>query len=114
MEFKSEDYHISYDAENSIVVCKGALMLNGAEEYAPMLDLMKNAATKAQQSITLDLRGLEFTNSSGINTFIKFIIAMREQNRLHVVGLGLEAVPWQAKLLKNLQRLLSSLELKLE
>lgn len=114
MEFKSEDFHITYHADDSRVICKGALMLNGAEEYAPMLELLKNASGEAGETITLDLRELEFVNSSGINTFIKFVIGVRENQKPHVVGIGLEDTPWQVRLLKNLQRLLTSLEITLE
>jgi hypothetical protein len=71
--------------------------------------------------ITLDLRKLEFLNSSGINVLSKFIIKVRQhrerqakenQPETNMVVYGSQTIPWQSKSIKNLQRLMPSLELE--
>ena len=55
-------------------------------EYAPIFDLLNNAcALKPAQPLTLDLRQLEFLNSSGIAMLSKFVIGVRNEiGRAHV------------------------------
>lgn len=88
-------------------------MLSGTEEYTPILDLLTAAAEQQEERLSLDLRELEFLNSSGINTLTKFVIFVRKKQTLHLIVLGYESVPWQVRLLKNLQRLLPQLEMQL-
>lgn len=114
MEIKTEDYQVGYDAANASVVCKGSFMLSGTEEYAPILELLTNAANEQAEQLSLDLRGLEFLNSSGINTLTKFVIFVRKKQTLQLKVQGYESVPWQVRLLKNLQRLLPRLVMELD
>jgi hypothetical protein len=67
------------------------------------------------------LRKLEFLNSSGINVLSKFIIKVRQhrerqfkenQPETAMTVYGSQTIPWQNKSIKNLQRLMPSLELK--
>ncbi len=64
-------------------------------------------------SLTLNLTKLKFLNSSGISTISKFIVGLRKQPPLQVVVLGSKDIPWQGKSLKNLDKLLPSLQLEL-
>lgn len=114
MEIKTDDYHIAYDEANAIVTCQGSLLLSGTDEYAPILELLTQAAVQQTEKLTLDLRPLEFLNSSGINTLTKFVINVRNQQNLQLIGIGYEEIPWQVRLLKNLQRLMPDLQLTLE
>lgn len=114
MEIKTDDYHIAYDKEQATVTCKGSLLLSGSDEYAPILELLIQAATQQNEQLTLDLRPLEFLNSSGINTLTKFVINVRNRQNLQLIGLGYEEIPWQVRLLRNLQRLMPDLQLNLE
>ena len=109
MELKDENYRVTYDASNALVMCKGSFMLSGSEEYAPILNLLISAADDQKEKLRLDLRELEFLNSSGINTLTKFVISLRSKADLQLTVCGLESIPWQVRLLKNLQRLLPSL-----
>ncbi len=116
MEIISQDYHVVYREETATVVCEGTFLLSGTEEYAPILQLLNTTADAqpTQGRLTLDLRNLEFLNSSGINTFTKFVIQVRNQQHIQLVVRGYENIPWQARLLKNLQRLMPTLELLLD
>ena len=114
MEIKTEEYRVIYNSEIATVVCKGSLLLSSAEEYAPILQILNTAVEQQPKQLILDVKELEFLNSSGINMFTKFVIGVRKKTTLKLVALGYEGIPWQVRLLKNLQRLLPNLTLKLE
>jgi hypothetical protein len=114
-EIKTEEYSVVYDPNTATICCKGSLLLNGSDEYAPILQLLNKVAEQQVDTLTLDLRALEFLNSSGINTMTRFVINVRNnKNSPSLVTIGDESVPWQVRLLRNLQRLMPSLTLNLE
>jgi hypothetical protein len=84
------------------------------EEYAPIVQLLNELADQEPATITLDLRELEFLNSSGINVISKFVLKVRQKNTSQILVRGSKTIPWQGKSLKNLQRLMPSLQLELE
>lgn len=114
MEIKTEDYNIWYDAAAKAVICQGSLRLGGMEDYAPIEQLLDFAVVEQPQNLTLNLQGLKFLNSSGINVLSKFVIKARQQKSMQLVVQGSTNIPWQGKSLKNLQRLLPSLKLEWE
>ncbi|MBV7332396.1 hypothetical protein KFU94_30030 [Chloroflexi bacterium TSY] len=111
-EIHEEAYQVSYNPETATVTCAGSFRLHGPE-YAPILALMNEASSAGHAEITLDVRNLDFLNSSGINTLSKFVIGMRKKKESQLVVLGNAQYPWQKKSLKNLQRLLPTLKLEL-
>jgi hypothetical protein len=112
MEIKGEDYRVWYEATTGTVICQGSLRLAGTEEYAPVNQVLNDAAEKHPEKIILDLRELEFLNSSGINMLSKFVIKMRQQGDTEILVKGSQQIPWQGKSLKNLQRLMPKLILE--
>lgn len=112
MEIKTDDYNVRYDPETSTVTCKGSFRLGGVQEYSPIAQLLNDAAAQKPAVLTLDLRELEFLNSSGINVLSKFVISVRQQGGIQLVVKGSKKIPWQGKSLVNLQRLLPSLKLE--
>jgi len=112
MEIVHAEYQVHYDEANSIVSCKGSFRLHG-EEYKPILDLLLKAADAVPALLTLDVRDLQFLNSSGINTLSKFILHVRNHKVTQVVVQGSARFPWQEKSLINLQRLLPALKLEI-
>lgn len=113
MEIKSQEYSICYDPDTETVICQGSLRLSGMDEYAPLVQLLNNLADSEPPKITLNLRSLEFLNSSGINVISKFVIKVRQKGTIQMVVQGSQNIPWQGKSLKNLQRLMPSLQLEL-
>lgn len=111
---ENEDYLIEYDAQTMIINCQGSLRLSGMEEYAPLVEFFQTISEQKSSQITLDLRQLRFLNSSGINVLSKFVIKIREIGESQMIIQGDQKIPWQQKSLKNLKRLMPSLELKLE
>jgi hypothetical protein len=108
----SPEYRVTYDPETATITWAGSFRLRG-EEYEPILELMSEAVEARPDLLMLDVRELQFLNSSGINTLSKFVLQVRKHNtsKLHVKGTN--AYPWQAKSLKNLERLLPTLQLEL-
>ncbi|NES74157.1 MAG: hypothetical protein F6K24_57720 [Okeania sp. SIO2D1] len=114
MDIKTEEYSIWYDIPTATVNCQGAMRLTGMQEYAPVLDLLNKVIEQKPPSLTLNLRELQFLNSSGINVLSKFVIKVRQSKEIAMVVKGSESIPWQGKSLKNLQRLMPSLTLEWE
>jgi hypothetical protein len=108
-----ESFEIRLEEDKSTVSFKGALRLSGTEDYAPILDMLKETLIHPTAPIVLDLRELDFLNSSGITMFSRFVIAARDHAGINVQVLASEAVPWHARSLKNLQRLMPSLSIRL-
>ena len=114
MDIIHNDYQVRYDAATATVICQGSFRLRGTEEYAPILQVLTTAADAQPATLTLDLRTLQFLNSSGINTLAKFVLHARQYAVTQVVIKGSHAVPWQEKSLTNFQRLLPRLHLEIE
>ena len=113
MDITHQNYQVRYDAATATVICQGSFRLRDPEEYAPILDLLTQAAEAKPVTLTLDLRQLQFLNSSGINTLSKFVLLVRKLNTSQVVMQGNQQFAWQQKSLLNFQRLLPGLQLEL-
>lgn len=112
-EISGDDYAVSYEADSATVIFQGELSLANPSEYQPIADLLVQAVSEGSSPVTLNLEQLMFLNSSGISMLSKFILSLRRQPTVQLIVLGSEEVPWQTKSLKNLQKLLPSLELTL-
>jgi hypothetical protein len=110
---QSDAYRVEYDPTGPKVALEGALRLAGAEEYAPIVELLNQVLEPQPATMVLNLQKLEFLNSSGINMLSKFVIKVRQQGGTKLTVEGSQQIPWQGKSLKNLQRLLPSLVLDL-
>jgi hypothetical protein len=108
-----ESFDIQVEEGNSTVLFKGALRLCGTEDYAPILDMLKETLASPAMPIVLDLRELDFLNSSGITMLSRFVMEARDRPGIDVQVLASEAVPWHARSLKNLQRLMPGLSIRL-
>ena len=73
---QGESYEIRLD--NSTVFFKGSLRLSGSEDYAPILEMLKETLVHPGAPIVLDLRDLDFLNSSSITMFSRFVIEARD------------------------------------
>jgi hypothetical protein len=113
MEIKTEDYNIFYNSSTETIFCQGSLRLNGMEEYADILQLLYDVLEVEPNELTLDFQELKFLNSSGISMLSKFVIEARKKKNVGVTIIGSQNIPWQGKSLKNLQRLMPSLQLEL-
>lgn len=111
---KAEDYEVIYESESSTVTLSGSLRLSGLEDTNPVIKLLHQILEENPSLITINLKELEFLNSSGINMLSKFVIKVRQKKETALIVLASTTIPWQGKSLKNLQKLMPSLELKIE
>jgi hypothetical protein len=107
---EGENYKVEYLPESANIAISGALRLAGLGEYAPIIEVLNNALA-AHASITLEMKQLEFLNSSGIAMLSKFVIEARNKGTVNLTIHGSSAVPWQGKSLVNLQRLMPKITL---
>jgi hypothetical protein len=112
-EIKGKTYTIIHNPDSASISLEGSLRLGGMAEYQPILDLLNELLESQSTVITLNLQKLEFLNSSGISMLSKFIINARKYKETQVIIQASLNIPWQGKSLKNLQRLLPTLQLKL-
>ncbi|EIJ44305.1 hypothetical protein BegalDRAFT_3495 [Beggiatoa alba B18LD] len=113
---KDDKYMVVYQPEQANIIFSGSFMLNGTSAYEPILELMKTAAEEQTiNPLTIDIRQLQFINSSGINMMTKFVMYITEVKQLktEVILLITQTTTWQRKLSINLQRLMPSLQEKL-
>jgi hypothetical protein len=108
-----ESFDVQLEEKTATVLFKGAIRLCGTEDYAPILDMLQETLINPTTPIVLDLRELEFLNSSGITMLSRFVIQARDRTGIDLQVLASEAVPWHARSLKNLQRLMPSLSIRL-
>jgi hypothetical protein len=109
---RGESFEIRLEDDNRIFF-KGALRLSGMEDYAPILDLLKGTLADRATPVVLDLRELDFLNSSGITMLSRFVIEARNQAGIDLQFFASESIPWHGRSLKNLQRLMPALTVRL-
>ena len=114
MEIKTNDYSIWYDPEAKLVTCLGSLRLSGAEEYAPIVQLLNDVIAQNLPTLIINVQGLTVLNSAGINMLSRFVIKLRQHPTTQLIIQGSTKVPWQEIALQNFQRLLPSLQLELK
>ncbi|SKB13408.1 conserved hypothetical protein [Planktothrix sp. PCC 11201] len=111
---KAEDYEVMYESNTTTVTLSGSLRLSGLEDTNPVIKLLNEILEENPCLITVNLQELEFLNSSGINMLSKFVIKVRQKKETSLTVLASTKIPWQGKSLRNLQKLMPSLELKIE
>ena len=108
-----QSFEIRLEENNNTVFFKGALRLSGMEDYAPILEMLKRTLINPPAPIVLDLRELDFLNSSGITMLSRFVIEARDHTGINLFCFASESITWQARSLKNLQRLMPALTIRL-
>lgn len=114
MEIRADRYRIYYDPATTTVVCEGALLLSGVEEYHSILQFFKEIIDQRPHTVTIDLKELKYLNSSGINMFARLVMYVNEKGKdsLELTILGRKEIYWHDRVFKNLKRLLPTLIVK--
>lgn len=112
-EILTNNYSLKYEEAQQTVTFSGSFRLNGPVEYEPISSLLQEVMqqTPPPPQFKLDLRQLQFLNSFGINMLSRFIISVRRQTTTSIVLEISRDIPWQAKSLYNLQKLMPALQL---
>jgi hypothetical protein len=107
-----ESFEIRLEQDNTVFF-KGALRLSGTEDYAPILEMLKGTLINPAAPIVVDLRELNFLNSSGLTMLSRFVIEARNQSSINLHFCASGSIPWHARSLQNLQRLMPALTILL-
>jgi hypothetical protein len=113
MNICGESFQIQLYENDNTVSFKGALRLSGTEEYTPILEMLKGTLANPVSPIVVDLRELDFLNSSGITMLSRFVIEARDHANASLYFIASESIPWHARSLKNLQRLMPALTIRI-
>ena len=89
-EITGKNYRVAYDSDNEVVAFEGTLRLRQMVDYDSIEKLLKKAASEASSILTLDLRGLEYLNSSGITTLSMFVYNLSQQEDAKLAILALQ------------------------
>jgi len=108
-----ESFEVRTEEGRNVVFFKGALRLSGSEDYAPILEMLKGTLSEPVATVLVDLRDLDFLNSSGITMLSRFVIEARDRTGIDLHFVVSEAIPWHLRSLKNLQRLMPALKIRL-
>lgn len=111
-DIQGEEYRVCYEVETSTVFFEGSLSLASLEDFAPVVNLLNAVLDSAPPRLILNLRQLEFLNSSGISILSRFVIKARSQPETVLILHGSESIIWQKRSLRNLQRLMPAIELE--
>ncbi|MEM7715284.1 MAG: DUF6272 family protein [Cyanobacteria bacterium P01_A01_bin.68] len=114
LEVKGEHFAIIYNNNSKAVNFTGRVRLRGLQEYTVVFELFDKVLEINKNLITIDLQNLDLLNSSGIDMLSKFIITARKKKTVDIKIIGSSSKTWQARLLKNMQRLMPKLEYELE
>ncbi len=109
MQVHGNKYQVTYDPQAYTIVCKGILDLRGKDGYKEIADMFENVLDQHDTStgITLDVRELEFLNSSGITTLGGFIIKLRKKGGIGLTVRCAGKHSWQERSMKGLEKLMS-------
>lgn len=108
---KAGDATIIYNESDSIMEFKGSMRLANMKEYDVVSEFMKEAIATSDKHLTMDLKSLQFLNSSGITTLSLFILNCKKAKNPQITVLGNDAVSWQQKSISNFKKLWNDVEI---
>jgi|JI10StandDraft_1071094.scaffolds.fasta_scaffold1077116_1 hypothetical protein len=111
MEVKTEEYTAYFDDKNNSVVMTGSMRLQNLASYEVIKNILKEGLEKATGQLIIDLRNLNFLNSSGITTMSLFIIEARNKKSTPMKVIGSAKIAWQTKSVLNFKKLWNEITL---
>lgn len=114
MEVKKDDYRVWYDPATATVNFEGLIRESQISDYKPLEELLEEVIAQKPPVISMNLKELEFLNSSGMTILSRFVIGVRNKKMIQLVVRGSQKIAWQNKSLPNWQRLMPGLTLEYE
>lgn len=114
MEIQTDDYRIWYEKDNATLNFQGLMREIDMLEYKPLEQLLVHVINQEPPIIFMNLRELEFLNSTGMTILSRFVIEVRKKKTIKLLVQASNKINWQNKSLVNWQRLMPSLVLSLE
>ena len=102
----TDDYQIKLDKETSTAVLEGALRLQSPNAYDIPFSEITNFISQLpkQTRFILNIKNLEFLNSSGVTSLAKLVLLCRSNDiDLHIECN--EDIPWQEKTIASFNKL---------
>ena len=93
-----------------VAVIKGAMRLPFPTSYEVPFDPIRKGIENAEERYTINIRDLEYLNSSGVSAFGRLFVSARKSH-VQLDILASREVPWQTKGLSTLQKLWDGIEL---
>jgi hypothetical protein len=91
----------------------GVLRLATPAAYDRIFNPIQEAMLACAGTYTVDIRGLQFMNSSGITALSRLVLAARKHD-LPLIIRGAETIAWQRKTITSLKRLHTKLTVDIE
>ncbi|MCS6814130.1 MAG: hypothetical protein NZ772_11290 [Cyanobacteria bacterium] len=107
-----QEHQCTYDSATQTIVLAGMLRLDGLKAYEPIVEFLENVVSRAPDHLTLDIRELEYLNSSGIAVLSRFVLGLHRQGNIQLTVKASSQVTWQARSVRNLLRLMPDAELE--
>lgn len=115
MEVVGKKYSVRFDTQTATISCTGILDVRGKEGYQPIVDLFDAVVDLQPELITLDVRQLEFLNSSGITAIGSgLVIKVRNKGFSRLAIRCSDKFPWQKRSMKGISKLMPGIELRFE
>jgi hypothetical protein len=112
MEIAGDRYRIVYDPAASAVAFQG--ILRSEDRFPLNKQLIDAVAAKVPKQVTLDVRQLEFLNSSGVVLLFKFIADLHDLIGSQIIIRGSTRYPWQVRWLRDMSKFIPELRLDWE
>jgi len=109
MNIEGEDYKVTY--ENGVITIAGKLSLM-LEDYEKLETFFKKIVESEPSEITLDIRNLEYLNSSGIKTMcVGLLLEADDLEGLKMRILCSEHYTWQKETVPTFGELMDNMEI---
>ncbi|MBY5957180.1 hypothetical protein KUV50_03470 [Membranicola marinus] len=105
------DAIITYNESESKMVFEGSMRLANMKEYDVVSSFLRKSIDDTDDPVVLDLRLLQFLNSSGITTLSLFILSCKKAGKPQIKVLGSESISWQQKSISNFKKLWNDVEI---
>jgi hypothetical protein len=114
MELIAGDSKLVFDKNKQTVIFDGSMRLANLTEYEKISTFLNEVVKVSDSILILDLKNLNFLNSSGITTLSMFILSLKKSHKVKLRVLGSNSISWQEKSLPNFNKLWTDVEISIE